>query len=288
MTDRKKVVDAYIEVIQQPLAAQALAALQEAEEKTLAAATLTPMRYDLAVEDYVEGTQNLNREDLQIPQLVLVQAQSKNVSDAMKHVGELYNNLTGEFKAEINAVLLSEAKGRVCFARAYDGNADPLCGSDDAIAPRSEYVGTIVRDDEFDLTVAISGEMTCMQCPLSQFGANSEPPMCAKSYSYAMIDTETGIPFVMRASRSATGAAKQLNTIAKTLGRRKYIKITSRAVESDKGNYFLPVFQTNGDTESELKQYALKYSIEVGNIAKRAALTDGAPTKQIAPKELPF
>lgn len=241
-----------------------------------------PSKYNLAPEDYVEGTQNLTREDLQIPQLVVVQAQSKNVPDVTRHIGQLYNALTGEFHDEVNAVLLSEAKGRVCFARKYDGESDPLCGSDDALTPRSDYYGSIVVDEDLDIQQEISPDLTCAACPLSKFGANGEPPMCAKSYSYAMIDAETGIPFVMRASRTATTPAKQLNTIAKTLGRRKYIKITTRSVESDKGNYCVPVFSTNGDTESELKKFALSYSLEVGNIAQRAALTEGAATKQIA------
>lgn len=250
------------------------------------------MRYELAPEDYVEGTQGLTREDLQIPQLVLVQPQSKNVPEAMKHAGELFNNLTGEFRNEVNGILLSESKGRVCFPRDYDGDSDPVCASDDGLHPRDQYVGTVVHDKETDFDTQIGD--ACADCPLARFGNDSTPPMCAKTFSYAMIDAETGIPFVMRAQRTGMQAAKQLNTIAKTLGRRKFIRISSRAVQSDKGNYFVPSFTTNGDTEPSLKQWALKYSLEVGNIAQRASLTDGAPTKQIsAPvepteEEMPF
>lgn len=245
-------------------------------------------KYVLAPEDRVEGTQNLTREDLQIPQLIVVQAQSKNVPDVIKHIGQLYNALTGEFHEEVNAVLLSEAKGRVCFSRDYDGESDPLCGSDDALTPRPEYYGGMVIDPKLNISQEIAPDLTCAACPLSRFGPQGEPPMCAKSYSYAMIDAETGIPFVMRASRTATSAAKQLNTIAKTLGRRKYIKIATRSVESDKGNYCVPVFSTNGDTESDLKAFAFNYSNDVGNIAQRAALTEGVATKQLAaPPENP-
>lgn len=245
-------------------------------------------RYELAPEDYVEGTQALTREDLQIPQLILVQPQSKNVPDAMKHAGELYNNLTGEFRAAVNGILLSESKGRVCFPAEYDGESDPLCGSDDGLSPREQYVGSDVFNVVTGFAVVIQD--SCAGCPLSKFGANGETPMCAKTFSYALIDAETGIPFVMRAQRTGLQAAKQLNTLAKTLGRRKYIHISSRAVQSDKGNYFVPVFSTNGDAEMELKQFALKYSLEVGNLAQRAALTEGAPTKtvEVAPEEPPF
>lgn len=252
-------------------------------------ALTTKLQYELAPEDYVDGTQALTREDLQIPQLILVQPQTKNVPDAMKHAGELYNNLTGEFRSEVNGILLSEAKGRVCFPAEYDSESEPLCGSDNALEPRDIYIGTKIHNVNTGFEVEI--QESCAGCPLSQFGARGEAPMCAKSFSYAMIDAENGIPFVMRAQRTGMQAAKQLNTIAKTLGRRKYIHISSRAVQSDSGNYYVPLFTTHGDTEPELKKWALKYSLEIGNIAQRATLTDGAQVKQISEptdREMPF
>ncbi len=248
--------------------------------------TPTQARYDLTPEDYVEGTQALTREDLQIPQMILVQATSKKVPEANKHGGEFYNNLTGEFRPEINAVLLSEAKGRVCFDRIYDSESDPLCASDDSLTPRDEYFGAQIHDSKLNIDVGISVE-PCTECPLSRFGPNSEAPMCAKSYTYGMIDAETGLPFLISAQRTSTQAGKQLNTIAKTLGRRKYIKIASRYISNDKGNYYVLVFSTNGDTEPELKTWAMKYALDAGNIAKRT-LTEGVPTKQIATPEEPI
>jgi hypothetical protein len=238
---------------------------QPADDATPAKYPEPTARFEMDAEDYVEGTQDLTREDMQIPQLILVQAQSKNIADHMQHIGQFYNNLTGEFYADVNAVLLSESKGRVAFPRDFSADSEPLCGSDDALTPRAEYEGTEVTDPKTGFT---------------QFGADGESPMCAKSYSFAMLDALTGIPFVLRAQRTATQAAKQLNTIAKTMGRRKYIKIASRLVESDKGTYYVPTFATNGETEPELKKFALKYSLEVGNLSKRVALSDGA-VKQI-------
>ena len=58
----------------------------------------------LGIEDRVDGTQALTREDLQIPRLALVQAQSSDIPDYLKHLGEWHNNLTGEFAATIQAV----------------------------------------------------------------------------------------------------------------------------------------------------------------------------------------
>lgn len=246
-------------------------------------------KYEMAAEDYVEGTQDLTREDLQIPQITLVQATSKKVPDANKHGGEFYNNLTGEFRETINAVLLAESKGRVCFDRTFDGDSDPLCGSDDSISPRAEYFGAQIHDSKLNIDAVIS-DNTCAECPFSKFGEDGTPPMCAKSYTYGMLDAETMLPFVISAQRSSMQAGKQLNTIAKTLGRRKYINISSRYVSNDKGNYYVLGFTTNGDTEPELKQYAFKYSLEAGNISKRAQLAApvNADFKKVESGEIPF
>lgn len=246
---------------------------QTKEIATTQNAISTAVSFEMAMEDVVEGSQELTREDLQIPMVVLVQAQSKNVPEPLKHGGMFYNNLTGEFSESIDAILLSQGKARVCFDRKYDGDSEPLCGSDDSISPRAEYIGKQITDTEqfFDHTINSDG---CASCPLSKFSELGTPPMCAKSYSYAMLDAQSGLPFIMRASRTATQAAKQLNTIAKTMGRRKYIHITSKGVESDKGNYFVPAFTVSSEVEQGIKQYAFKFSLDSGNIAQRAPLSE--------------
>lgn len=272
--------------VQAPIKRQYQKAMTTQEPNDIPVMPPEAQKYVLAPEDHVEGAQELTREDMQIPQMILVQAQTKEkkVPNAKDHLGEFYNNLTGEFRKEINAIILAVAKGRVCFDRAFDSESDPLCGSDDSLMPRSDYLGAQIHDTELDLDVTIGGG-PCSECPLSKFGPNSEAPMCAKSFTYGMIDAETMMPFLVSASRASSSAGKQLNTIAKQMGRKKYIKITSRYISNDKGNYYVLVFSTNGEAEPEIKRFALQYSVETGNIAQRAALTEGAPVKQLAAPE---
>jgi hypothetical protein len=222
--------------------------------------------------EYVEGAQDLTRDDLQIPHLILVQAQHADIPEHTQHVGELYNNVTNEFTREVHAVLLAIAKGRTAFARKFSRDSEPLCASDDAINPRAEYIGATITDSATGETFVITGEGGCAACPFSHFIENNGDriaPLCAKAYSYAMIDRATGIPFVMRAQRTGTQAAKQLNTVAKTVGRRKMIRITSHEVKSDSGSYYVPVFSTNGDTPVELLNHATRAALELGNLAAR-------------------
>lgn len=257
--------------------------------------TQTPV-YTLDATEYVEGTNNLGREDLQIPHLVLVQAQHQDIPDNMKHVGEWYNDLTGEFHSEVVAIVLSLVKGRVAFPRQFSRESKALCASDDGLFPRQDYVGTNVIDDDRKIEWTIDGS-ACSECPFSQFGLAGETPLCAKAFSYAMIDVETGVPFIVRAQRTGINAAKQLNTLAKLLGRRKLIRITSREVKSDSGAYYVPVFSTGDSAPKDLKDFAMQTSLTWGNIAARVDVravngngnghSDATPDEQ-AEEEAPF
>lgn len=214
----------------------------------------------------VEGVDALGREDMSIPRLELVQAQS-DVPDADQHLGQWYNTLTGEYKKTVKAVLLSLGMGRAAFPRDFSRDSEPLCASDDGIVARPEYAGAIVTDTKLGIRAEIMGE--CATCIFSKFGANGEAPLCPKAYVYAMLDIETGLPFVVRMQRSATKAAKQINTIAKMQGRKKLIVLASKKVQSDTGNYYEPIFMSGEATPPEMLALCYQLTSELGNIAAR-------------------
>ncbi len=214
----------------------------------------------------VEGVDTLGREDMSIPRLELVQAQS-DVPDADQHLGQWYNTLTGEYKKTVKAVLLSLGMGRAAFPRDFSRDSEPLCASDDGIVARPEYAGAIVTDTKLNITAEIQGE--CATCIFSRFGPNGEAPLCPKAYVYAMLDIESGLPFVVRMQRTATRAAKQINTIAKMQGRKKLIVLSSKKVQSDTGNYYEPVFMSGDATPPEMLALCYQLTSELGNIAAR-------------------
>ncbi len=214
----------------------------------------------------VEGVDALGREDMSIPRLELVQAQS-DVPDADQHLGQWYNTLTGEYKKTVKAVLLSLGMGRAAFPRDFSRDSEPLCASDDGIVARPEYAGVVVTDTKLGITSEILGE--CAMCVFSKFGPNGESPLCPKAYVYAMLDVETGLPFVARMQRTATKAAKQINTIAKMQGRKKLIVLASKKVTSDTGNYYEPTFMSGEPTPPEMLALCYQLTSELGNIAAR-------------------
>ena len=233
----------------------------------------SPVTFALDPLEIVDGVQALTSEDLQIPRLVLVQPTHRNadVPGASDNHGKLYNDVTGEFAPMVNAVLLSEVKGRAAFDRKFDHDSEPMCASDDALMPRAEYIGATLIDSATNVQQTINEE-GCATCPFSQFmeiKGETIAPLCSKSYAYAMIDAETGVPFVMRAQRTGTSAAKRLNTIASTQGRRKQIVITSQRIETNSGSYFVPVFSTGEKTPRPLIEHAARMSVQFGNVAAR-------------------
>lgn len=214
----------------------------------------------------VDGVDQLGREDMSIPRLVLVQAQS-DVPDADQHLGAFYNSLTGEFKKPVTAVLLAVGMGRVAFPRKYDRASEPLCGSDDAIHPRAEYVNRNVQDSLLLIESYIPE--VCADCAFAQFGPNGETPMCAKNYIYFMLDVESGLPFIAQMQRTATKTAKQINTIAKMIGRKRLLVLSSKKVQSDTGSYYEPVFTAGDATSPDLLALAYQLTRDLGNMAAR-------------------
>ena len=208
----------------------------------------------------IDGLDEMGREDMAIPRLVLVQAQS-DYPESERHTGEYYNTVTGVYSPAVNGLLLSVAKFRICFDVNFDREGKALCASDDGEFPRAAYVGTVVDG------VAINGS-PCAECPLSQFGADSAPPQCARGYAFAFMDVTNNFPFVVSMKRTAIPSARQLITVAKANGRNYLTVFSSKKIVDSKGNYFVPVI-TRGD-KSTLQQLQEATALSnLGNLAKR-------------------
>jgi len=244
----------------------------------------------------VIGSDVLQREDITVPRMVLVQGQSKNLpADYIKHIGEWYNTITGEYKQTIEGVLLGVTKQRVAFPRDYNADSQALCASDDGLYPRMEFAGAEVIDSKTNVVHIIS--CGCAECPFSKFTeteqAASVSPLCSLGYVYAMLDMETGLPFLMRAQRTGIQAARQLNTVAKMMGRIKSIVISAKVTQDDKGTYSVPVFSTGQKLTPDVINAAAQLVREMGNLAERVSAVepDGTGTNGTAKhdeEEMPF
>ena len=211
----------------------------------------------------IPGMETMDRDDMMIPRLVLCQAQSSDLPDNGSHLGEWYNSMTGEYYKSVEGVMLGVSKGRVMFPEKFSRESSILCGSDNAINPRQEYIGTNVN--------GVDIPHDCAACPFSQFSEDGAPPACAKGYQFAFVDTN-GVPFIVRLQRTGTQSAKQLVMIGKTIRRSRVIRFASKLVKGDSGNYYEPVISLADKTSDEMLITAA-YMSDLGNLAARQVPT---------------
>ena len=178
------------------------------------------------------GSDSLDRGDLVIPRLRLVQSQSM-FSD---EVGKLYNSLTGQASDEARCVALKVGKARVRWPDEFVRDQQPLCASNDAITPRDDFAGV------FSERCATCAEALWM---------DDQPPRCALSYVYLLADRETDLPVMLSASRSSIKAAKQANTLVKAFGVRREIIVGTQEIRNDRGRFFALTFRLGDPVAAE-------------------------------------
>lgn len=230
------------------------------------------------------GMENVTPDELRIPILRLVQAQSK-IDDKAGHEGEWHNNVTGEFAERPELLIIGVNKGRIMFPETYDATNKALCASDDGRAPRPDFIGTEIETVLVDVNTKKKSVRTdripakCEGCLFGQWGENSEPPACSEVAVFAGVG-EDGLPVLMQIKSSGMKAVGGLKTLIVANGIRKSIRAGSAHKMDDKGDYYVPVFTIGGKPSAEWQQTALRLA-KAGNLAARnqaAAMdVDNAP-----------
>ena len=161
----------------------------------------------------------LEQSDMIIPRLRLVQAQST----FSEREGWLFNSLTSEAAESVRVVVLKVGKNRIMWPKQFVRGQQPLCASDDAIAPRPQFAGTYSE--------------RCDVCPKAEW-LNDRPPECAFGYTYLLACRDAGdLPVILSASRTSLRAAKQVNTLISAFGVRFEIIVSSERVVNDYGKF---------------------------------------------------
>lgn len=162
------------------------------------------------------GLDDLDKEDMAMPRLRMVQPTSTSFNDAQP--GTIHNSITGVAVKEFTAVVLRVSRGRVCWPEKYRSGEDPLCASDDGLLPRQEYSNVYDHGQG------------CTACSMAEWGPNGEPPKCNLAYNYLVLVIDTEMPGVISMTRTSVKTAKQLNTLVSTYN----IKHAIRFYASDK------------------------------------------------------
>lgn len=236
------------------------------------------------VEGVIPGFEFLGKEDLIVPRLALVQAQSNcidpNNEDAPK-AGQFINTVTMEvYDSPVKIVPLVFRKAAILFGEEL---SDPMvCRSLDGI------LGT--------------PNGTCLQCDdyYAAPWASDDPPACTELFetAIALFDEEVPLPLILSMSRTGAKAAKQWRTTAKYESVRNRMPLFSQVydvksdyVQSEKGNYFKYIVERNSKVEAKWEKFMPLYEMLVGMYTEGKVTSDmdGENADSITPNDgIPF
>jgi len=219
----------------------------------------------------VPGMENVQPGELRIPRLQLVQGTSR-IDGKDGHQGEWYNSVTGEFLPNPELLIIGTAKSRVMFPREFNAENEPLCGSDNGLAPRPEYVGTIIKTigkdaagDPAVRTGVIPDQ--CAQCPFGVWGDDGTPPACNEVATFAAMD-EDGLPALFQLRSTGMKNVPSLKTLIAANSVRRAIKLGSVTETNDSGTYAIATFTPGKKPGKEWQKTALSLA-RFGNMAER-------------------
>jgi hypothetical protein len=253
---------------------------------------LAPRTNGAAMAQYIEpsadtftipGMENVTPDELRIPILRLVQAQSR-IDGKEGHEGEWHNSVTGEFSKHPELLMIGVSKGRIMFPDEYNADNKALCASDNGSAPRDEFVGKEIETVGKDLTTGrriVSVQAippVCAECPFSLWGDDGKPPACSAVAVFAGVE-EDGLPVLLQIRSAGMQAVGGLKTMIAANGIRKSIRVGSSHKADAKGNYFVPVFTIGDKPAVEWQATAMRLA-RLGNMAARnqaAAMAEDAP-----------
>lgn len=201
----------------------------------------------------VAGIENLSPDDFSIPVVKLVQTNT-NIEHADTLAGRWYRTDTGETLETLRMLIIGIAKSRILFPTEYSGEGKALCRSDDSITPRPDHAPAVYYQPGNPKTgrkatvAAMEGnnDMSlpniCADCPLGQWGADGEKPLCRLSDNWAAL-TDEGDPVLIRFGGSAAKISAKLRNLARaaTAKRRPlYVELSSHFEKGEIGQYYVP------------------------------------------------
>lgn len=167
----------------------------------------------------------IDREDIVLPRIRLLQPVSSDVTDGIASAGQFMNSVTGEvFPEDLHVLIFTHFKSRVYFDP--DGNG-VLCLSPDGI-----------EGSEFG---------ACADCEYPKW-KDRVPPPCALVHNYPCYVLNAGaiegtpLPIALSFMKTSTKAARKLNTMVAVSHRSWFdfiFKVSSIKTKNDKGTYFV-------------------------------------------------
>lgn len=222
----------------------------------------------------VEGMEELTQADLRLPRWSIAQANSGK-DGATEHAGQFMNNISGEFRPYLDAVLLKVSPSRAMFNRGT-GEKKPECFSRDGITG-SKYG----RCSECDFNARANPDLMAALKEAREQGVQCQWKNCPAGYTYILIDDpDTMSMALFGTAGTANDAAMTLNTLI--VQRRKPIfswavRFTTQKTTNKMGTFYMLKAQIVKELDSDRVQAMRELYRSIQGIVVKDVDEDGEP-----------
>lgn len=232
------------------------------------------------------GQTALTGDNLPMPRVKVIQAQSAEITSVKANPGDFFNTLTGQNYGPtlrfipilpfMNRILLVREEKRDRIDAALAGAGLPV------LSPET----TLIACKSLDMQTG-RGEpgIDCNVCPLSKWEGKT-PPLCAESYNVAAMD-EMGDLIILSFSKSGAAAGRKLFAalrFSRTAPWGSIYEVTShQEALKGKGTFNVPSWTRTSDRPApELLRWAGEWAEQLG----AAGPIDVTPLDEEAPEEV--
>jgi hypothetical protein len=192
------------------------------------------------------GLENVKREDITMPRLVILQPQSPEVLEKGMKEGHIINNVTmTDYGDSIVIVPILHSKSRIYWQDRDEGGGQ-LCASDDGLNPRD--CGAPCRIAKMLKMKEFPAPEDCTKCPFHTWDNEAEKkkdqrPKCTMYYNFPVLINKEMEPVALSLERTKVAAAKKLITLCFYNGSNldafaKAYRITTYKDKNDQGSWF--------------------------------------------------
>ena len=240
---------------------------QEVETKLVVAPTS-----HIVTPDAMYGLEGLEREDITLPRIKLLQAMSDEVSNNNASPGEWLNMLSGQsYGTQFEFIPISVWKSRTYFAENRDDS--PICRSADAFT-------------------SIDGHQCLIECQHDKAWEwkDGAPPRCTLGYNYLVIPIVDTFPAIITLMKTSFKAGKALNTLlvaARCPAWHWVYEFYSVKESNSRGTYYVAAVRKKIDdgkpvmTDETMRETAetFYHMMKAGRIDTEEESTEGFSTK---------
>lgn len=167
-----------------------------------------------------------------------------------KNSGEFVNSVTGASKAKLVAVVLRIVRSRIYWGKFQGKDTELLCYSVDGKMPADQ-------DTPYGAMDAETKTKLCNGCAMSEW-TNSKRPKCSELFNYLLLEPNSNVPSVLSLSRMRMRMARELNTLVRFSGVKRWIEFSTMLESHPNGDFFQLQIR-----ESEYNDQWLEYARQV-------------------------